>query len=227
VAKAAAKQAVMPKSTVEIFDDVEQLSEEWFGLRLGLPTASNFATIMASGRDGGDSKTRTKLLYDLAGELLTGLPAEGYSNFAMERGKQMEAAAREQYMRTHFDDVRRVGFIRNKLPNGRHVGASPDALVGAARALEIKTMIPRLMIEQLVKGAGMPPEHRAQIQGTMWVGELEAVDLILFYQGMPVTPKFSVARDDAYIKEISNAIEIFDHELHKLVAKIRAMGGTK
>jgi len=63
-----------------IVHDVEQGSEEWFKVRAGMPTASEFATVMASGRGGGDSKTRRTYMLKLAGEILTGEPKENYSN---------------------------------------------------------------------------------------------------------------------------------------------------
>lgn len=213
---------------VEIIEDVEQQSPEWLQLRLGIPTASNFSIIMADGRDGEASKTRAKYMRQLAGEIMTGRPAEGkIKTAAMQRGNDMEPEARDYYARTAFTEVRRVDFIRRRLPSGRYAGASPDGLIGPRKALEIKTMAPDALIERLEKGAGMPPEHRAQVHGTMWLGDLEEVDLLLFYSGMPVNPRFTVVRDEAFIKEISNAVEIFDHETNKLVQKIKAMGGIR
>lgn len=215
---------------IEIFEDIEQQSEEWFTLRLGTPTASVFSTIMAQGKDGDDSKGRTTLLYKLAGEKLTGKPAEGkFITPAMERGNAMEPEARAYYERTSFEEIHRVGFVRRKLPSGTYVGASPDALVGKdrKRGLEIKTMAPHLMIERLMGGATMPMKHRAQVQGTMWIANLESVDLLLFYSGMPVAPKFTVERDDPYIKTIATAIESFDYELRHLVETLKKMGRSR
>ncbi len=223
---AATKKSTAKISTREVFPhgtgegEVEQGSDEWFRFRLGICTASNFGAVMAA----GEGKTRTKLLYDLAGEILTGEPAEKWSGPAMERGKAMEAEAREYYAFTHDVEVVRIGFVRNKLPRGQVIGASPDGFIGNAKGLEIKTQIPRLLIEQLVKGAAMPPEHRVQVQGTMLVCELESMDLMIFYRGMPVAPVFTVERDEIFIKEISDAIEVFDYDLKRLVEKIRAMG---
>lgn len=220
----AAKQKAAP-SLVEIIEDFEQGSREWLQVRLGIPTASNFSMVMR----GADSKTRDEYMRKLAGEILTGAPAEGkLITASMQRGNDMEPEARDYYARTNFGDVERVGFIRRRLPSGRFCGASPDALIGKRRgALEIKTMAPHRMIERLVNGAGMPTEHRAQVHGTLWAGELDFVELILFYRGMPIVPKFKVGRDETYIREISNAVEVFDSELHKLVQKIRSMGRTE
>jgi hypothetical protein len=214
-----------PDPKVEIFEDVEQGSVEWFSLRLGIPTASNFGVIMAQGKDGEASIGRARLMRVLAGEILTGRPGEGkIITAAMQRGKDMEPEAFDQYTRRHFEEIRRIGFMRRKLPNGRYVGASPDGLIGTRKALEIKTMAPDLMIERLERGAaGMPPEHRPQVHGTMWVGDLAEVDLILFYSGMPITPKYTIRRDDTYIAQIARAVEVFDFEIHKLVEKIRRM----
>jgi len=217
--------APVAPAEVEQFWDIEQGSDEWFAIRLGVPTASNFRVMMATGRDDEESKTRARLMRVLAGEILTGAPAEGkIITAAMERGKDMEDEARAYYERRRFVDVRRIGFIRRRLPSGRWVGCSPDGMIGDRKALEIKTMAPDLMIERLERGAGMPPEHRAQVQGTMWVADLEEVDLQLFYRGMPVNPVFTLRRDETYIREIARAVEIFEFETRQLVEKIRRMG---
>lgn len=223
--KAAARRHAVPEwGPTEIVEDVEQGSDEWFALRLGIPTASNFSAVV---RDA-DAATRALYMRVLAGELLTGVPAEGHKivTAAMARGNEMEPEAREHYARTNFGaGVERVGFMRRKMPSGRYVGASPDALLAKRKGgLEIKTMRPDLMIDRLVKGSAMPPEHRWQVYGTMMVGGLDYVELMLFYRGMPVAPKFKLGRDEAVIKEILDAVERFDHELHKLVEKVRAMG---
>jgi hypothetical protein len=218
--------ATKPLGPVEIIeeDEIEQGSDEWFELRLGIPTASQFSVVMAQGRDGDESLTRAKYMRVLAGEILTGRPEEGQIvTAAMQRGKDMEPEARAHYLATRFADLRRVGFVRRKLPSGRYFGASPDGLIGKRKALEIKTMRPDLMIERLEKGAAGVTEHRAQVQGTMLVGDLEEVDLMIFYSGMPIAPTVTVFRDETYCKELRRGIEIFDYELHQLVQKIRRM----
>lgn len=217
-------RAIKPPA-VEIFDEVEQGSEEWFALRLGLATASNFSTIMAEGENGENAATRKRLMYRLAGEILTGVPGETYRNKQMERGNEMEPKAREFYARTSFSKVRRIGFMRRKLPSGTYVGASPDGLVGDDHGVEIKTMMPELLIDVWDRGV-FPTKHRAQCHGTMWVGGLKSIDLVLFYEGMPIAPKFALTRDEAYIKEISDAVERFEYELRMLVKRLRAAGGS-
>jgi hypothetical protein len=221
MAKAAPKKAVAKATTFEIID-CEQGDDAWINARLGVPTASRFSDIMA----GGEGKMRTRYLRELAGEIITGRPAETFKGAAMTRGNEMEAEAREHYSRTKFVDLTRVGFVKNAgLMRYATAGASPDALINDDGGLEIKTMIPALMIDLLESGARMPPEHRAQVHGNMWICERSWWDFKIYY---PKMPDFTVRieRDDVYIKEIQNAVEIFSYELKVLVEKLRKMGAT-
>lgn len=231
MARASAKPKVVP-DVVEVFDKVEQRTREWYELRLGIPTASVFATVMASGKDGGDSLTRADLLRRLAGEILTGRPDETrFKSEAMQRGIDMEPAARDYYSRTRLVELEQVGFVRRTIHNPFGdpivVGCSPDAYVGKGRRklLQIKTVNPQALIEVVEKGAaGFPREHRAQCQGELFVAGGEELDLMLFYEGMPVAPTFTVLRDELYIKEIKEACEVFTYDLRTLVKKILSMG---
>src|SRR6185503_15969852 len=98
---------------LEIFDAIEQGTPEWFQARLGIPTASEFDTVLATGRGGGESKTRRTYLYKLAGEILTGEPMYSFQNDHMQRGKEMESEARDMYVFLSDHELRQVGFIRN------------------------------------------------------------------------------------------------------------------
>lgn len=183
--------------------------------RLGLPTASEFSTILAKGRDGSDSKTRKTYMRKLAGEIITGKPTEGYTNAAMERGHEMEGEARAAYEFEREIECELVGFIRNG-----QKGCSPDSLVGNDGLLEIKTKLPHLFIEAVERGS-FPPEHFAQCQGQIWVSEREWCDLVIYWPGMP---KFIMRthRDDKYIMSLSEAVDKFNDELAELVEKVRA-----
>ena len=198
---------------IEIID-CEQNSDEWLRARLGLPTASMFATVMASGRGGGESLTRKKYLYQLAGEIITGETSEGYTNAAMQRGHELESEALVAYSLTNNDDIVKVGFVRNG-----QKGASPDSLLGDAGALEIKTKQPNVLIETLMR-ADFPPEHKAQCQGVLWVAEREWIDLCAYWPKMPIYVKRAY-RDEEYIKTMADAVDRFNDELAATVDKIR------
>lgn len=216
------KQKPAPDDLVEVFD-CEQRGEDWYALRLGLPTASVFGTIMATGQDGGPSLTRKRLLYLMAGEILSGKPMESFSSAAMKRGIDMEPAAIEHYEFVNGVDVQRVGFVRRTRETTfgtLTVGCSPDGLVGADGLLQVKTMQPDLICEMVDKGR-FPTEHRAQCHGELWVTGRRWTDLKIFYDGMPVSPTFRINRDESYIAEIRSEVEKFDYELRQLVTRIK------
>lgn len=194
----------------------EQGSEEWFRIRSGMPTASEFATVMASGRGGAESKTRRTYMLKLAGEILTGEPMDSYSNGHMERGKAMEDEARELYAFLTDCDPERVGFVINGAK-----GCSPDCFVAADGMAEIKTKLPHLQIDVLLRGE-LPPEHKAQCQGGLWVAEREWLDFVSYWPALPLFVK-RIYRDEEYIKTLSEAVDQFNAELSEMVECIRAL----
>lgn len=200
--------------------DCEQGSPEWFSARAGIPTASEFHTVMAKGKGGGESVTRKTYLLKLAGEIITGEPMESFTNAHMERGKAMEDEARDLYSFMTDSDPLRVGFVTN----GK-AGASPDSLIGDRGGLEIKTKLPHLLIDLLLKGE-MPPEHKAQVQGCMWIAEREWWDFAAYWPKLPLFTK-RIIRDDTYIRSIADAVDQFNDELDATVARLRAMETTE
>ena len=197
---------------MEVFD-VEQGEAEWFQCRLGIPTASKFATVMAK----GEGKTRSEYLRRLAGEILTGEPSESFQSVHMERGKLMEDEARETYAFIESVEIKRVGFIRNG-----NKGASPDSLLGDNGGLEIKTALPHIQIDRLERDR-LPPEHKAQVQGNLWISEREFWDFVSFWPKLPMLT-VRVYRDEDYIRQMSDEIDRFNDELAELVERIRRYG---
>ena len=191
-------------SKVEIFN-CEQGTPEWFTARLGIPTASSFATVLASGNGGGESKTRAKYMRQLAGEIITGKPMETYSNVHMERGKVMEAEARNFYSLIEGAEPQRIGFIKR----GRS-GCSPDSLIGEKGMLEIKTALPDILLEYMEAGpTWFPPQHVAQCQGQLWIAERDSLDLVIYWPGINYFRR-RIYRDEAYIKKLATEIDVFN-----------------
>lgn len=232
---------------IEVFD-IEQGGDDWFQARLGLPTASEFSTVLSEGRADGTmpnamidamvksgctpeqlaaavkaakgknsnpAAMRAKYMRRLAGEIVTGQPSESYTNVHMERGKVMEDEARDLYAFVHDAEIKRVGFIKNG-----QKGCSPDSLIGTDGGLEIKTALPDIQIERLFKGT-LPSEHKAQVQGSIWVAEREWWDFVSYWPKLPPLT-VRVYRDEPYIKRLSDAVDAFNDELAALVDRIRA-----
>ncbi len=189
---------------IEIFE-CKQGTPEWYKCRLGIPTASEFHSMLA----GGQGKTRRTYLYKLVGERVTGESQETFTNMHTERGHVLEAEARDLYS---YDvaNLRTVGFIRRGTPNG-FVGCSPDALVGDDGLLEIKTKLPHLQIEVLL-GKRLPPDHVAQCQGALWVSGRKWLDFVSYWPGLPLFT-IRVFPDLEYFAKLEEALEAFNKEM--------------
>ena len=198
---------------MQVFTDIEQGTPEWFAARAGIPTASRFSTVMAK----GEGKTRSEYMRKLAAEIITGEQVESFSTPHMERGKAMEDEARETYAFINGVEPYQVGFIRNG-----NKGASPDSLIGDNAGLEIKTALPHIQIDRLERDR-LPPEHKAQVQGSLWISEREWWDFVSYWPRLPMLIT-RVYRDEPYIKTMSDEIDRFNDEKAALVERIRAYG---
>ena len=196
----------------------EQGSEEWLRLRMGIPTASEYATVLAKPQKGStESKTRRTYLLKLAGESLTGASMDSYSNAHTERGQVMEEEARHFYAFLQDADCERVGFVIRGA-----TGCSPDSLIGAGGMLEIKTALPHILIDKILRG-GFPPEHKAQCQGGLLVTDREWIDLAIYWPGLPLFVK-RAHRDEVYLQDLRIAIECFNEELAEIVERVSHYG---
>lgn len=205
--------------SIEILN-CEQGSLMWHEARRGVPTASCFANILSKGRGSAPSRTRQTYLLTLAGEILTGKPASEYqfTGAHMERGRAMEAEARDLYAMVHDAEPLQVGFIRNTSAFGI-TGCSPDSTVGTGGLLEIKTKLPHLQLELLL-AAEFPDEHKAQVQGQLWVAEREWCDFVSYWPGLPPF-EARVHRDEPYISALKVEVQSFCDELAATVEKFQ------
>ncbi|ACF01538.1 Exonuclease, phage-type [Rhodopseudomonas palustris TIE-1] len=201
---------------IEIFD-VEQNSPEWLRARMGIPTASEFEAIITPGKTKAEQKTRRTYMLKLAGELLTNEPMGSANTKDMQRGHALEDEARDLYQFLTGAETRRVGFIRN----GR-AGCSPDSLIGEDGGLEIKTKAPHLLLDVIMKDE-FPEEHKAQVQGALWLTNREWWDIAVYWRNLPLFIKRAY-RDEPYIQRLATEVDRFNAELDAIVAEIRLRG---
>lgn len=186
---------------IEIFD-CQQGTPEWRACRLGIPTASEFHSVLAQGA----GKTCRTYMLKLIGEQLTGDVQDGFSNIHTERGHIMEAQVRELVSYDYPKPPQQVGFVRRKFGEG-YVGCSPDSLVGLEGVLEIKTKLPHLQLEVVIQNR-LPPEHVAQCQGVLWVTGRQWLDFVSYWPGLPLF-KTRVLPDLEYFAKLENGITAF------------------
>lgn len=192
-----------------------QGTEQWLLDRCGRATASCFSDVLAKGQ----GTTRTAYLRRLVAERLTGKPTETYQNAHMERGTEQEPFARMSYEELTGAVVHEVGFIPHPT---LMAGCSPDGLIRPKGGAEIKSVIPTVQLETILKG-GYPSKHKPQIQGCMWMCEVDWWDFCSYSPDMPPhlrTYIFRVERDHAYIHNLQAEVTVFLSEVDELVAKL-------
>lgn len=212
---------------MEIISDIEQGSDEWFSLRLGSIGGSGIKKATSRGRGSAPSKTRASYMYELAYEIITGTPVEGYKNDAMQLGNDSEPRSRAEYEFEKNADVQQVCLVRST----DHKHTSPDGLVGANGVIEIKNIMSGAGYFQTLD-TGMPAEHTKQIQWTLHICEREWCDFVQSHwlrkdgeivSGYPSQPIYvqRIHRDDKLIKQLDEQADVFIEDLLEFVERIK------
>jgi hypothetical protein len=196
----------------------DQGSADWYRLRLGVPTASEFDKIITS--TGKLSAQSRAYAHRLAAERLLNRTLLDLGNMEwIERGKDLEPQAARMY---EFDQDCRtlpVGFITSDC--GRF-GASPDRIVvNQPGAVEIKCPAPHTHLGYLVDGFGR--DYFVQAQGQIYVADLEWVDRYSFHPEMPPA-LHRTHRDQEFIAKMAPALEAFCDMLEEIMEIARSNG---
>ena len=201
-----------------MYDIIEQRSDEWKKLRLGLPTASRMADLMARTKSGYGA-SRANLMASLIAERLTGVPAEYYQNAAMQWGTDHEDEAVAAYSFYRNMSVEKVSFVKHPKMES---GASPDVLVGTDGLAEIKCPLTATHIETLLGGT-VPEKYVLQMQWQMACTGRQWCDFVSYDPRMPEHLRLfvkRVLRDEKIIAEISSEVFKF---LHEMETKLEAL----
>jgi hypothetical protein len=201
--------------------EVTQGTEEWFRARLGIPTASRFADIMAVIKNG-EAAARRNYRSQLVIERLTGRRTETFVSQAMKDGTEREPFARIEIEARIGKLIAQPGFV---LHDVLQAGASPDGMIDADLGVEIKCPIPATHFEYMSLPPGAcPPEYRWQVQGSMWI---TGAKTWLFASFNPEFPEGSrlimrwVKRNEADCTALGDGVENFIKELDVAEAFVR------
>jgi len=189
---------------MQIITNVEQGTQEWLNLRLGIATASEFECLMVDGKgEGGFGVGAFTYMDTLIGERITGDAADPFSgNRHTERGHELESVARNLYREQCEIETSECGIILN-----HGAGYSPDSLVGADGLAEVKTKLPKFQVSVILQDK-VPKDHVAQCQGGLWLAEREWIDFVSYWPGMPLFIK-RMHRDEAYIRKLAQKLKDF------------------
>ena len=191
-----------------------QYSDEWWAVRLGLPTASQFSRIVKG--DGSRSTQRTAYLYECAAVRITGIYKESFSSAAMDEGTAREAISRKIYAMEREAFVSEVGFCVSDC--GRY-GASPDGIIEGTGVLELKNPSAHTHVGYLMKGK-LPSAYKQQVFGELLVTGCNWADFMSYSPGLPLFI-LRVERDEEFMKKLEDELIAFSDDLDKVCAEIQ------
>lgn len=198
-----------------------QRTPAWYASRVGFCTASCFDAVLAKGKDGGESKTRTAYLVKVVCERLTGKSTEGYRNGAMDHGVEVEPFGLMAYEARTGRIVEPAEFII--CPDIPMAGASPDGLLDDDGGCELKCpAMTHVHLDTLLRGR-MPPEHRPQVQGNLMVTGRAYWDFVSFDPRLPDHLQLyieRIQRDEDYIEKLRAEVIRFMAEVDEMVDRL-------
>lgn len=186
------------------YRNFSQKSAEWFRVRAGLPTASNFHRIVTP---GGKASTQAEAYMNyLLTEWYLGrsLEDETYQSEWMARGTDLEQAAIEAYEFATGLETDECAFITS---DDGTIGCSPDRLVGGKRGAEIKCSKPQNHMTKM-RNPTLDDKHRCQVQGCLWLSDRDQWDVVGYHPQLPLVI-VPVGRAEDYIAKLAAGLWAF------------------
>jgi exodeoxyribonuclease (lambda-induced) len=207
-----------------IHHDVEQGSEEWNGLRLGIPTSSEFKKLITP-KEHRESSQWKDYAYHLLAERILMRPEDHYTSPAMERGKNVQDQAADWYEMRYDRDTTKIGFVSSDdfYTDSRgykwfRFGCSPDRFVGDSGILEIKCPTPRVQLKCWFEDK---PDlsYIPQLQGQLLVTDREWADILFWHEEMPKVV-IRVERDETLIGVFKSILVRFNDFMDGVMDKL-------
>lgn len=197
----------------------KQHDPEWYELKTGVPSSSNFDRILsATGKTG----SQDNYIKELAGQALGGI-IDHYESYDMKRGTELEPKARESYSFDQNVMVAQPALIFKD--EKRQCLCSPDGIcfengeMEPYTGLEIKCLKIHNHVDIMLKRK-MPIKYFCQVQGCMYITGFESWDFVSFYPGLD--PFIStITRDDEWINKFHDELQKFLEKLDGVVNKLR------
>ena len=201
--------------------DVPQGSAAWLEARRGRVTASRIGDVMAILKRGGESAARANYRFELAAERLSDRVGDHYTSPDMDRGRELEPFARAEYEIENDVMVDQYGLILH--PSHDFAAASPDGLIGADGAIEIKCPKDTTHLRYVLTG-GIPNDYLLQCLWVMACAERQWIDFVSYCPILPDGLKLFVCRmhrDDKLIAQVEEEVVRFNAEVEEVCANLR------
>jgi len=187
--------------------DVEPRSPEWFALRKGIPTASEFYKIITP-RTGQLSAQADLYIGELIAEMV--IEPDDVDSHWMARGRELEQEAINWYAFYTGYDIAPGGII---FLDDRSAAVSPDAKINqwhVGGLLEVKCLKPSHHVTYLLENR-LPDEFRPQVHGALWISQCQWLDFLLYCPGFRQW-RLRVVRND-YTTKVGYALGQFTKKL--------------
>ena len=206
--------------------NVDQGSDAWKQLRLGVPTASQFHRVVSPAKLAPSAQIKG-YAYELAYEELFREEKNSHSSMYMERGHIVEIMARDAFAE-RFGAIAPGGFATT---DDGTIGCSPDGLLTTeAAGLEIKSPSGPQHLEYLLDGPGA--DYRMQVQGSMLVTGFTSWYWMSFHQRMPGQNRdqpwqmkiIRFDRNEEVIKALRSGLEKLNATVKEICAQMYELG---
>lgn len=165
--------------------DCEQRSPEWYAVRLGVPTASEFGNIITPKKREYAAAAQTYIDRLIDECVRPDAERTWGGNRHTERGNVLEPEACDLYAFERDLVPVQVGFVLNDTGT---LGCSPDRIIGTRAkpegGLECKAPDGPTHVRWLRAG-GLPDEYKAQVHGSLVVTKLPWWDFLSYCPPYP------------------------------------------
>lgn len=194
-----------------IYRDIIQRSSEWFAIKAGKFSGSDFDALMPSSRQGPNdwNKTQLDIIYRVAAERMTGLAKEqSWDSKPVAWGRETEAEARAAYEMETGNEVEQVGFIELN----DWIGCSPDGLIGDDGYFEAKCPNSDTHLRYSINPHELEENYGWQVQGGLWISGRTWAHLVSYDPRFKDEKKqiviWSITRDEEAISRLSARINL-------------------
>ena len=208
----------MSDREVKYYYGIDQGTDEWHNLRLGVITASVVNAIVTPAGKLSKSEKMREYACEIAAQRELNHVEDSYNGYHMQRGHFEEDLARDIY-HDNYEEVYKCGFVIRDF-GAFKIGCSPDGLCGTTGGIEIKSRVQKFQVKTIITGE-VPDEYVNQLQTFLLVTKRDWVDYIQYSSGMPFFVK-RVFPDPVRQEVIKSAVAEFEIEVQKAQEAYRA-----
>jgi hypothetical protein len=187
-----------------------QGSPEWFKLRRGIPTGSEFGRIVTPAK-GDYAKGADGYAAELIAESL-GWYRSFQGSPDTERGHRLEKEALRWLRLHHGIKSRPAGFLLSDC--GRY-GCSPDAITDNGEPVEVKCPDTHTFIKWVIAG-GIPDEHRVQLHGEIILTGADCCHFVAYSENQYLNGIYIRVERDEFTDKLQAALLKFCDRLDQL-----------